>query len=152
MLLLSPKAMAQVPNLKTTKNMTSILEKGNLAPKEYFTGTVYVNLVVSPDDKLSGTIGKVTFEPKARTNWHSHPTGQALIVTAGIGYYQEKGKSIQLIEKGDVVKIPTDVIHWHGASHEAEMVHIAIVSNGEKESAIWMQAVTDEEYDSFLPN
>jgi 4-carboxymuconolactone decarboxylase len=125
--------------------MTSILSKGTPAPKEYFTGTVLVNLVVSPEDKLNSVIGVVTFEPKARTNWHTHPQGQILIVTEGLGYYQEKGKPIQIIKKGDVVKIPFDMEHWHGGSHNSGMTHIAIVS-ADKNASNWMKPVTDEEY------
>lgn len=132
------------------KPFESVEPKGTQAPNTNFTGTVFVNMIVKPEDGLHSNIGKVTFEPKARTNWHSHPTGQTLIVTEGIGYYQEKGKPIQLIQKGDVVKIPPNVEHWHGASHNSSMTHIAIVSLGEKESAIWLQPVTDKEYNAFI--
>jgi 4-carboxymuconolactone decarboxylase len=125
--------------------MTSIKAKGEPAPKEYFTGTVWVNIVVNPDDKLNSTIGKVTFESKARTNWHTHPYGQILIVTEGIGYYQEKGKPIQVIRASDVVKIPVNIEHWHGASHNSSMTHIAIVPT-DKNGTIWMLPVTDNEY------
>ncbi len=128
--------------------MNFILDKGNPAPKEYFTGTVWVNTAVSPDDNLNSSIGKVTFEEKARTNWHKHRNGQTLIVTEGIGYYQEKGKSIQIIQKGDVVKIPADVVHWHGASKENSMTHIAVVADAGKEATVWLQPVTDEEFNS----
>ena len=127
--------------------MTSILSKGAPAPKEYFTGTVLVNLVVSPEDKLNSVIAVVAFEPTARTNWHTHPQGQILIVTEGLGYYQEKGKPIQEIKKGDVVKIPINVEHWHGGSHSNGMTHIAIVS-ADKNASNWMQPVTDEEYNA----
>jgi 4-carboxymuconolactone decarboxylase len=125
--------------------MTSITAKGEPAPKEYFTGNVWVNMVVKPDDHLNSTIAKVTFEPKARTNWHSHPYGQILIVTDGIGYYQEKGKPIQIINTGDVVKIPVNVEHWHGASHESAMTHIAIVPS-DQTGTIWLTPVTDTDY------
>src|SRR5665213_1762996 len=125
--------------------MTSILPKGSPAPKEYFTGNVWLNLVVNPEDKLNSVIAKVTFEPKGRTNWHTHPHGQILIVTEGVGYYQEKGKTMQLIKQGDVIKIPVDIEHWHGGAHNTGMTHIAIVPT-DKTGSIWMNPVTDAEY------
>lgn len=148
-LLLSLSITAQVNSNSKLKNMSSITPKGNPAPKDYFTGTVWVNMVVAPQDDLNSVIGKVTFEAKARTNWHSHPKGQVLIVTEGTGYYQEKGKPIQLIKKGDVIKIMPNTLHWHGASHARAMTHTAIVADVSKESTHWMQAVTDIEYDSY---
>lgn len=132
---------------KQAYSMTSINDKGAPAPKENFTGTVWVNLAVKPDDNLNSVVGKVTFEPKARTNWHSHPHGQILIVTDGIGYYQEKGKPVQAIKTGDVVKIPGNVEHWHGGSHQSTMTHIAIVPSATNGS-IWLKPVTDAEYDT----
>lgn len=127
--------------------MNSINDKGSLAPKENFTGTVWVNMAVNPDDNLNSVIGKVTFEPRARTNWHTHPHGQILIVTNGIGYYQEKGKPVQVIKTGDVVKIPVGVEHWHGGSHTSAMTHIAIVPSATNGS-IWLTPVTDGEYNA----
>lgn len=128
--------------------MKSINPKGEKASSDWFTGSVYSNMVISPEDNLDSVIGKVTFEAKARTNWHRHPHGQILIVLEGIGYYQEKGKPIELIRHGDVVKIPVDVEHWHGASHHSSMVHIAIVPGLEKGVSDWLQPVTDKEYDN----
>jgi 4-carboxymuconolactone decarboxylase len=129
--------------------MNSITPKGNPAPKDYFTGTVYVNMVVSPDDNVNSTVAKVTFEAKARTNWHTHDKGQILIVTDGVGYYQEKGQPIQLIQNGDVIKILPGVVHWHGASHGSAMTHIAIIPDTSKEATDWMLPVTNAEYDNL---
>jgi 4-carboxymuconolactone decarboxylase len=131
--------------------MTSILSKGQPAPKEYFTGNVWVNMVVQPADNLNSVIGKVTFEQKARTNWHSHPNGQILIVTDGIGYFQEKGNPIQIMRTGDVIKFGPDVVHWHGASLHSELVHTSIVPSSEPVSTIWLQPVTEEEYNDQKP-
>lgn len=125
--------------------MTSITAKGNPGPKEYFTGNVHVNTVVTQEDQLNSVVAKVSFEPKARTNWHTHPYGQILIVTEGVGYYQEKGKPVQIINVGDVVKIPVDVEHWHGATQNSPMTHIAIIPS-DKNGAVWMTAVSDEDY------
>ena len=131
--------------------MTSFKEKGVSAPIEYFKGIVWVNMNLNADDGYNTMIGTVTFEPKGRTNWHSHTSGQILFVTQGIGYYQEKGKPIQVIREGDVVKIPKNVIHWHGASHNNLMVHIAIVPELDKDKTEWLQPVTDEEFNSYQP-
>lgn len=88
----------------------------------------------------------VLFEAGARNHWHSHPGGQILLVTAGEGYYQEKGKPAQKLQKGDVVQIPPDVVHWHGAVPDNDFTHIGISSNTKKGAAQWFEAVTDEEY------
>lgn len=135
---------------KTKSNsMTSFTEKGIAAPKEYFTGIVWVNMNVKPDEGYNINMGTVTFEPKGRTNWHTHTSGQILFVIEGIGYYQEKGKSIQLIQKGDVIKIPKNVKHWHGASNNSLMRHIALVPEFDKDKTEWLEAVNDKEYNSF---
>ena len=131
--------------------MTSFTDKGSVAPKEYFTGTVWVNMNVKPDEGYNTNIGTVTFEPKARTNWHSHTNGQILFVIEGIGYYQEKGNPIQLIQKGDVVKIPKNALHWHGASRISSMRHIAILTDYGKDKTEWFLPVSDHNYYSYKP-
>lgn len=132
--------------------MDNYLEKGSPAPKENFTGNVSVNLNVGKEDGYNTIIATVTFEPKARTNWHSHTTGQILFVVEGTGYYQEKDKKIQLIQRGDVIKIPKNTLHWHGASHTSLMQHIAIVPELDKEKTEWLQPVTDEDYNKLNNN
>lgn len=127
---------------------SEIFAKGALAPSEYFTGTAWIKPLVN-EPVFNTVIGNVTFEPGARNNWHTHPGGQVLIVTDGIGYYQEKGKAIQLLHKGDVVKILPDVKHWHGAAPNAAFTHIAISTNTEKGIVDWLERVTDEEYGGF---
>ncbi|TAL44999.1 MAG: cupin domain-containing protein [Chitinophagaceae bacterium] len=128
---------------------TTIFSKGEKAPAGYFTGTAWVQLLVPNDPGLNCQIANVVFEPGARNNWHTHPGGQILLVTDGSGYYQEKSKPIQLLRKGDVVNIPPDVEHWHGASPDSEFTHIAINTNTQKGIVVWLQRVTDEEYNSF---
>jgi quercetin dioxygenase-like cupin family protein len=135
--------------MNTTENRSTIFPQGEKAPAEYFTGTAWVKNLVAPDDGFNGVIGNVTFEPGARNNWHTHPGGQILLVTEGTGYYQEKGKPIQLLQKGDVVKILPNVVHWHGATPQASLTHIAISANIQKGVVDWLQRVTDEEYSSF---
>ena len=102
--------------MNTSENQNAIFPKGEKAPADYFTGTVWVKMLVPNDGAFNCQIGNVIFEPGARNNWHTHPGGQILIATDGTGYYQEKGKPIQLLHKGDVVKILPGVVHWHGAS------------------------------------
>jgi len=97
--------------MNTTENQNAIFQKGEKAPADYFSGTVWVKMLVPNGPNLNCQIANVVFEPGARNNWHTHPGGQILIAIDGIGYYQEKGKPIQLIRKGDVVNIPPDVVH-----------------------------------------
>ncbi len=123
-----------------------LFPKGEPAPAEYFTGTAWLKLLVPNDPVIHTQIGNVVFEPGARNHWHTHPGGQILIVTDGVGYYQEKGKSIQIIRKGDVINIAPNVVHWHGASATESMTHIAINPNTQQGAVIWMTPVTDEEY------
>lgn len=123
--------------------------KGDQITNNNFTGTAWLQMLVSNDSIYTTSIGNVTFEPGARTNWHKHPGGQILLVTEGTGYYQEKGKPAQQLHKGDVVKIPPDTEHWHGAAHNNGLTHIAISPNTDKGSVVWLQPVTDEEYNNI---
>jgi quercetin dioxygenase-like cupin family protein len=131
------------------ENNGSIFPKGQLAPAEFFTGNAWVTGLVDNDSVFTTAAGSVFFEAGARSNWHLHPAGQILIVTDGVGYHQIKGQSIEVIRKGDVVKCPPDVVHWHGASKESSMTHIYIVPNTEKGIVEWMEPVTDEEYNNL---
>ncbi|RNI24046.1 (R)-mandelonitrile lyase [Rufibacter latericius] len=145
---LSSCAVAQ--NVKESAQAPGLLyAKGVRAPSTNFTGTVWVNMLVTPEDRLDSGIGSVTFEPGARSNWHMHPGGQVLLVTEGKGLYQERGKQVQVMQKGDVMKCPPGVEHWHGASPDAPLTHIAISVNAEKGGAKWGEPVTDEQYNSF---
>ncbi|MDR8392646.1 cupin domain-containing protein [Aliifodinibius sp. S!AR15-10] len=128
-------------------NMSTIQPKGNEVSGGNFTGTVWVNMIVEPEDNLNTVAGKVMFEPKARTNWHSHAGGQILIVTDGVGYYQEEGKPIKIIREGDVIKAPANVPHWHGGSPEQSMTHTAIVPDLDEGRTSWADPVTDKEYE-----
>jgi len=121
---------------------------GVKAPAKYFTGNAYVEGMVDNDTIFTTQAGSVTFEPQARSNWHSHPSGQILIVTEGVGYHQIKGQKKEIIRKGDVIKCPPNKIHWHGGSSDSSMTHIYIVPNTEKGIVNWMEAVTDEEFTS----
>lgn len=135
-----------------SENITdeTIFPKGVKAPSENFTGTVYVQFLAQKTANNSFSIGSVTFEPGARSNWHRHPAGQTLLVIFGKGLYQEKGKPIKTISKGDVVICDPDIEHWHGATPKSQMTHIAI-TNFKGETAVnWLEPVTDEEYKSLV--
>jgi len=123
-----------------------IFPKGEKVANEYFTGTAWVQVLVPNDGTFQCPIYNVTFEPGARNNWHKHPGGQILLVTGGIGYYQEEGKKAQLIREGDVVKIPPDVKHWHGAAPDNRLAHLAITTNVQRGEVEWLEPVTDEDY------
>lgn len=123
-----------------------IFPKGELAPAANFTGKAW-NLSLVPNDTIYNTlVGNVYFEPGARSNWHTHPSGQILIITDGVGYHQIKGEPRQTIKKGDVVTCPPDVMHWHGASPESSLSQMYIVPKTEKGIVVWMHPVSDEEY------
>lgn len=126
----------------------SIFPKGELGPADHFTGKAWNIGLVADDTMYNTVIGNVYFEPGARSNWHSHPAGQILIITDGVGYYQEKGQPRRTIKKGDVVKCPPNVLHWHGASPDTAMQQMYIIPNTEKGIVQWMDPVSDEEYNS----
>jgi quercetin dioxygenase-like cupin family protein len=115
---------------------------------EYFTGTVRLDPLIDPPEPARVRGAAVTFEPGARTAWHTHPFGQHLIVTAGCGRVQRWGGSIEEIRPGDVVWIAPGEKHWHGASATTAMTHIAIQEQLDGKAAEWMEHVTDEQYQS----
>lgn len=133
----------------TTPDTNEIFSKGEKTPREYFTGTAWVNRLVQQDETGSYSIGNVVFEPGARTNWHTHPAGQTLLVLTGQGWYQEKGKPARSIKKGDVVVIPSNTEHWHGATKDGSLTHLAI-TNSKDGGVKWLQPVSDEEYNSII--
>ena len=115
-------------------------------PAEYFTGTVRVDPLFNPPDPARVLGALVTFEPGARTAWHSHPLGQTLIVTAGCGLVQRWGGPIEEIRPGDVVWIAPGEKHWHGATSTTGMTHIAIQEKRDGKFVDWLEFVTDEQY------
>lgn len=138
-------------DMKTTNeiNDTPLFPRGEPNDPNYFTGEVYLYMIVNPDKTDNYySAGSVTFMPGARTNWHTHPSVQTLIVTEGEGWYQEKGKEAVKLEKGSVIPIPVGVEHWHGASAGSKLVHIAITNLKDGSAVTWMTPVTDEEYNS----
>lgn len=110
-----------------------------------FIGDAYLQMIFTDETPLNTAIGNVTFAPGARNNWHSHKVGQVLLVTGGEGWYQEEGKTAQLLKAGDVVNIPPHTKHWHGATKDSWFVHLAMTP-GETE---WLEPVSDELFNSL---
>ena len=115
-------------------------------PAEYFTGQVRVRMLSPANAQINASSAYVTFEPGARSAWHTHPRGQYLIVTAGAGLTQEWGKPVQALHEGDVVWCPPGVKHWHGAAPGSALTHIAMTGRLEGKSVQWMEKVSDEQY------
>lgn len=144
--LLSSSCTRQAPHTEAGDVGQGIFPKGEKGPEQFFTGNAWNIGLVSSDTVYNTLVGNVYFEPGARSNWHTHPAGQILIITDGIGYHQIRGQPRETIRKGDVVKCPPDVMHWHGASTESGMQQMYIIPNTEKGIVEWKQPVTDEEY------
>lgn len=132
--------------MKATTSENSIFPKGQQGSPDWFTGTVRVTPLLAKDKNNDFSIGNVVFEPGARTHWHTHPRGQVLLVTEGNGFYQEQGKPARSLKKGDVVNIPENTVHWHGASANSLLAHIAITNYKGSENVSWLKPVTDQEY------
>lgn len=115
-------------------------------PDEWFTGTVRIDMPFSQHTPGTVSGGSVTFEPRARTAWHTHPLGQILIVTAGYGWVQKWGEAKQVIQPGDVVIIAANEKHWHGASDQQFMTHIALQEAQHQQVVTWLEKVTDAQY------
>ena len=116
------------------------------APSDHFTGTVWQDPIIAAEAPARIVAARVTFEPGARTNWHSHPLGQTLYVISGIGRFQTKGEPIREIRPGDVVWIPPNEKHWHGGSPTSGMTHIAMQESLDGNYSNWVEPVTDAEY------
>jgi quercetin dioxygenase-like cupin family protein len=115
-------------------------------PDDWFTGMVRIDPLFQPKDPARAAAAIVTFEPGARTAWHTHPLGQTLIITSGVGFVQREGGVIEEVRPGDVIWFPPGLKHWHGAPPTTAMTHIAIqeVLNGKMVE--WMEKVTDDQY------
>ena len=136
-------------NTKETHGGMFGMGEPNTAYAKYFIGNSYLKPLTKPGESVV-SIANVTFEPKCRNNWHIHKStsggGQILVCVEGEGYYQEEGKTAQKLHPGDVVVIPANVKHWHGATADSWFSHLAVEVPGENTSNEWLEPVSDEEY------
>jgi quercetin dioxygenase-like cupin family protein len=126
-----------------------IFPKGDVLPPQFsshFIGTAWLKMLVPSGNEFNCPIGNVTFEPGCHNNWHKHPSGQILLVTGGRGWYQEKDKPARELHAGDVVMIPANVKHWHGAAKDSWFVHLSVETNSQAGPAQWLEPVADEIY------
>lgn len=127
-----------------------IIRSGSLpsvrGPEAWFTGAVRIDAPFQATEPASVGGATVTFEPGARTAWHTHPLGQTLIVTQGRGWLQAWGEEAEILNKGDIAWIPPGVKHWHGASAQTAMTHLAIAEAVNGSPVTWLEKVTDEQY------
>src|ERR1700710_2653789 len=151
---LSPKAPCPLPSSPIRPESISMELKragsqpSGKGPADWFTGTVRIDPLNSPPEPARVGMALVTFEPGARTAWHTHPLGQTLIVTTGLGWVQREGGSVEEIRPGDVVWFEPGEKHWHGASATTAMSHIAIEEKINGNPVDWMEKVTDTQYDT----
>jgi 4-carboxymuconolactone decarboxylase len=149
--MLPPGARSQTPSKQEAIRITrSGSQPSRQGPAESFTGSVRLDLLFQPNPPARAVGALVTFEPGARTAWHTHPLGQILIVTAGTGRVQRWGDPVEEIRQGDVVWIPPGQKHWHGAAPNSSMAHIAIVEQLDGKAVDWMEKVSDAHYGAPL--
>jgi len=134
-------------SINAVAQTSPIFPKGEKSPNVNHVGNVWLSELNAPDSVFSYGTAVAIFDPGARLNWHSHPGGQILIFTDGVGYYQEKGKAKQTVRKGEVIKCLPGIEHWHGATPDSGVTYIA-TSPAQKGKTIWLQKVTDAEYNS----
>ncbi|MCR4942317.1 MAG: cupin domain-containing protein [Campylobacter sp.] len=130
---------------------TQIFELGEINPySKYFTGKTYLRTFDDGKSGRNANISNVTFEPCARTDWHYHTGGQALIITAGSGIFKSEGKKARIIEAGDVVKIDPNEKHFHAGGATTWMAHISVMASEPENKTVWLEKVSDEEYQNAV--
>jgi quercetin dioxygenase-like cupin family protein len=145
------KLAAQTPAGPGSRDMEIDIKRNGSRPSakgspDWFTGSVRVDPLFQARDPARAGAGQVTFEPAARTNWHTHPLGQTLIITSGLGWIQREGGPIEEVRPGDVVWFPPGLRHWHGATPTTAMTHIAVQESLDGKNVDWMEKVTDQQY------
>jgi len=138
--------MATAASAQTMEISPNGTRESAAGPAEYFTGTVTVTPLYPANEHNSALGGLVEFTPGARSNWHTHPAGQTLIVTEGTGWVQQEGGQKIEMKPGDVIWTPPGVKHWHGATARTSVSHIAITGVADGANAAWLERVTDEQY------
>ena len=117
-----------------------------VGPEDWFTGKVRVDSLFPADGGRHSNGGVVTFEPGARTRWHTHPAGQTIVITQGLGWVQKEGEAVEEVRPGDVVFFEPGEKHWHGASAQVGMTHLAITETVDGKAVDWLEAVSEEQY------
>jgi quercetin dioxygenase-like cupin family protein len=143
------RASADITNrswIRADHDHTAAFSKVITGAPDRFTGSVRVRSFFDAKSPAGSTGGEVTFQPRARSAWHTHPHGQVLIVTDGVGWVQQWGSPVQVMHKEDVVWIPPGVKHWHGATPTTSVTHIALQEEQNGMNVSWMEKVTDEQY------
>jgi len=141
-----PATGSTIQGVRTMEIKRSGSQPSGKGPAEYFTGAVRVDPLFKATDPARVAGASVTFEPGARTAWHTHPLGQTLIVTSGLGWVQCEGRPVEEIRPGDVVWFPPGEKHWHGATPQTAMTHIAIQEALNGKTVDWLEKVSDEQY------
>lgn len=126
----------------------SPFEKGPISNTNNHTGTIWLKELNLADSVIDCNVAQATFASNSKLDWHIHPLGQILLITEGTGYYQEKGKPIQVVHKGDVIKCTPGVPHWHGSAPNSSFAYIAVSNGGAKNKTQWLARVTEEEYNA----
>ena len=134
-------------SLPAAAQQASIFPKEEKATTDNHTGTVWLKEVSEPDSVFTYSIAMATFAPGAKLDWHLHPAGQILLITEGVGYYQERGKPRQTVQKGQVIKCQPGVEHWHGAAPKSSFAYLATTPTT-KGKTVWLKRVTDAEYNA----
>ena len=135
--------------LGTAKGQSQESEKQKVTAEKKpsnFTGTVEVKMFTQANNPLNCSVGSVSFQPGTRTNWHKHAGGQILLITDGIAFYQERGGVKKILNKGELVSCPPNVEHWHGASTNGAMTHLAVGPNTDKGPVTWLEKVEEHVY------
>jgi len=136
-------------SIKAVAQDSTLFPRGQIgANTDNYTGTIWLNELNHPDSTFTFSIAQAVYAPGAKLNWHIHPAGQYLLITEGIGYYQEKGKVGRVVHKGDIIQCLPGIEHWHGAAPKSSFAYVAVTPT-QKGKTIWMKKVTDEEYNSI---
>ena len=122
-----------------------LFPKGELSTTKNHTGSIWLNELNVGDSSFDPSIAMATYGPGTKLDWHIHPGGQVLLITEGTGYYQERGKPVRIVHKGDVIKCAPGVEHWHGASPGGTFAYIAVTPT-QKGKTIWLEPVSDKDY------
>jgi 4-carboxymuconolactone decarboxylase len=127
---------------------STIFPKGAIgANTNNYTGTIWLSELNHPDSNFTFSLAQAVYAPGSKLDWHIHPGGQYLLITEGTGYYQERGKAIQIVQRGSIIKCLPGVEHWHGAAPNSSFTYVAVTPT-QKGRTIWLKRVTDEEYNS----